>query len=185
MNLHMPRGRSLAAAVFVGVAGFQKHLHHVLVRAAVQRTLEGGDGGGHCRVDVRQRRGRHPTGERAGVQAVFGLYHGGGIHPADDRFVLCGPADEITVRFDAKGLPDLPPGWVRSYTLRTHGYCKDTSSTTVTGSQVRPAPFRRVPNSPPFGPRMEPRPGVQADLLVKDALKGPIEKLSRFTLGAA
>jgi MoxR-like ATPase len=38
---------------------------------------------------------------------------------------------------------------------------------------------------PLFAHRMELMPGVQADLLVKDALKGPIEKLSRFTLGAA
>lgn len=38
---------------------------------------------------------------------------------------------------------------------------------------------------PLFAHRMELMPGVQADLLVKDALKGPIEKLSRSTLGAA
>ncbi|MDP1825382.1 MAG: AAA family ATPase [Archangium sp.] len=38
---------------------------------------------------------------------------------------------------------------------------------------------------PIFAHRMELMPGVQADLLVKDALKGPIEKLSRSTLGAA
>ena len=38
---------------------------------------------------------------------------------------------------------------------------------------------------PLFAHRMELMPGVQADHLVKDALKGPIEKLSRSTLGAA
>ena len=38
---------------------------------------------------------------------------------------------------------------------------------------------------PLFAHRMELMPGVQADLLVRDALKGPIEKLSRSTLGAA
>jgi MoxR-like ATPase len=38
---------------------------------------------------------------------------------------------------------------------------------------------------PIFAHRMELMPGVQADLLVKDALRGPIEKLSRSTLGAA
>jgi MoxR-like ATPase len=38
---------------------------------------------------------------------------------------------------------------------------------------------------PLFAHRMELMPGVQADLLVKDALKAPIEKLSRSTLGAA
>ena len=29
---------------------------------------------------------------------------------ADDRFVLCGPGDEVTVRFDAARLPPLPAG---------------------------------------------------------------------------
>jgi MoxR-like ATPase len=38
---------------------------------------------------------------------------------------------------------------------------------------------------PLFAHRMELMPGVNADALVKDALKGPIEKLSRATLGAA
>ena len=38
---------------------------------------------------------------------------------------------------------------------------------------------------PLFAHRMELMPGVQAGLLVRDALQGPIEKLSRSTLGAA
>jgi len=70
---------------------------------------------------------------------------------ADDRFVLCGPGDEITVRFDAKKLPSLPSGWQRSFVLRTRGYCKDNSTTTVTGGNVAPLPFARMPNYPDFG----------------------------------
>ncbi len=70
---------------------------------------------------------------------------------ADDRFVLCGPGDEITVRFDATKLPALKDGWVRSFVLRTRGYCKDTSPTTVTGGDVGPLPFRAMPNYPDFG----------------------------------
>ncbi len=73
------------------------------------------------------------------------------LRAADDRFVLCGPGDEITVRFDAKNLPPLPAGWTRSFVLRTYGYCKDTSVTTVTGGQVGPLPFRAMPNYPDFG----------------------------------
>ena len=69
----------------------------------------------------------------------------------DDRFVLCGPGDEITARFDATGLPELKPGWKRSFVLRSQGYCKDTSSTTVTGGEVGPLPFRGMPNYPDFG----------------------------------
>ena len=70
---------------------------------------------------------------------------------ADDRFVLCGPGDEITVRFDATRLPPLPAGWERSFVLRTWGYCKDTSTTTVSGGRVGPLPFRAMPNYPDFG----------------------------------
>ena len=73
------------------------------------------------------------------------------LRAADDRFVLCGPGDEITVNFDAKKLPALKDGWVRSFVLRTHGYCKDTSTTTVTGGEVGPLPFRAMPNYPYFG----------------------------------
>ncbi len=70
---------------------------------------------------------------------------------ADDRFAVCGPGDEITVRFDATKLPELKPGWTRSFVLRTRGYCKDTSTTTVTGGTVGPLPFRAMPNYPDFG----------------------------------
>jgi tetratricopeptide (TPR) repeat protein len=73
------------------------------------------------------------------------------LRAADDRFVLCGPGDEITVRFDARNLPPLPAGWQRSFVLRTHGYCKDTAVTTVTGGAVGPLPFRAMPNYPDFG----------------------------------
>jgi hypothetical protein len=73
------------------------------------------------------------------------------LRAADDRFVLCGPGDEITVRFDATKLPTLKDGWARSFVLRTRGYCKDTSPTTVTGGEVGPLPFRAMPNYPHFG----------------------------------
>lgn len=73
------------------------------------------------------------------------------LRAADDRFVLCGPADELTIRFDAKGLPELPARWARSFVLRTRGYCKDTSTTTVTGGEVGPLPFAAMPNYPHFG----------------------------------
>lgn len=69
----------------------------------------------------------------------------------DDRYVLCGPGDEITVCFDATKVPPLPPGFERSFVLRTRGYCKDTSSTTVSGGVVGPLPFREMPNYPNFG----------------------------------
>jgi hypothetical protein len=73
------------------------------------------------------------------------------LRDADDRFVLCGPGDEITARFDAKGLSPLPEGWVRSFVLRSWGYCKDVSPFTLTGGDVEPLPFRGMATYP-FGP---------------------------------
>src|SRR5260221_13496608 len=49
----------------------------------------------------------------------------------DDRVVILGPGDELTVRFDARGLPTLPAGWTRQFVLRTWGWCKDASPFTA------------------------------------------------------
>ncbi|MFO0937575.1 MAG: VCBS repeat-containing protein [Gemmataceae bacterium] len=67
----------------------------------------------------------------------------------DDRFVLCGPGDEVTISFDAKLLPPVPAGQVRSFILKVEGYCKDTAPTTQTGGQIDPLPYRAMKNYPP------------------------------------
>lgn len=77
----------------------------------------------------------------------------------DDRLVLCGPGDEVTVTFDATSLPELPKGWTRSFVLQTNGYCKDTSPTTLTGGSVGPMPYRTMKTYPP----QEPGPAIQRD----------------------
>jgi Tfp pilus assembly protein PilF len=74
----------------------------------------------------------------------------------DDRFVLCGPGDEITAEFDARSLPPLPEGWTRSFVLRTSGYCKDASPFTSTGGRIGPLPFRGM-KSYPYDPKDAPR----------------------------
>jgi hypothetical protein len=71
------------------------------------------------------------------------------LRETDDRFVLCGPGDEVTVRFDARNLPPLPEGWRRSFVLRSWGFCKDTSPLTVTGGEVEPLPWRAMKTFPP------------------------------------
>jgi Tfp pilus assembly protein PilF len=70
------------------------------------------------------------------------------LRAADDRFVIFGAGDELSVRFDAAGLPPLPEGWKRSYVLRTWGYCKDASPFTAHGETVGPLPFRAMSNYP-------------------------------------
>jgi hypothetical protein len=73
------------------------------------------------------------------------------LRDRDDRFVIFGPGDEVTVRFDARRLPALPPGWQRDFVLRTWGYCKDSGPFTATGETVEPLPFRAMRNYP-YGP---------------------------------
>jgi hypothetical protein len=73
------------------------------------------------------------------------------LHERDDRFVIFGPGDEVTVRFDARGLPALPPGWKRSFVLRTWGYCKDCGPFTATGATIEPLPFAAM-STYPYGP---------------------------------
>jgi hypothetical protein len=73
------------------------------------------------------------------------------LRAADDRFVICGPGDEVTLQFDETKLPALPPGWTRSFVLKTRGYSKDSAPTTQTGGQVGPLPFRAMKNYPNFG----------------------------------
>jgi hypothetical protein len=70
----------------------------------------------------------------------------------DDRYVIMAPGDEISVRFDAGVLPALAPGWVRSFVLVSHAYCKDMDLYTAVSDTVQPLPFRnmsRYPYPPP------------------------------------
>jgi hypothetical protein len=73
------------------------------------------------------------------------------LHGHDDRFVIFGPGDEVEVQFTAERLPALPAGWVRSFVLRTWGYCKDCGPFTATGDTIEPLPFtamKRYPHGP-------------------------------------
>jgi hypothetical protein len=67
---------------------------------------------------------------------------------ADDRVVILGPGDELTVQF-AANVPELPAGWSRQFVLRTWGWCKDASPFTATGGEVGPMPFRAMKQFPP------------------------------------
>ncbi len=87
------------------------------------------------------------------------------LHQRDDRFVIFGPGDDLTVRFDAGSLPPLPAGWQRSYVLRTWGYCKDTALSTAHGATVEPLPFRAMRNYPSSEDQSYPRDPLHLDYL--------------------
>jgi hypothetical protein len=73
------------------------------------------------------------------------------LRDRDDRFVIFGPGDDLTVEFDAQSLPELPAGWKRSFVLKTWGYCKDCSLFTATGDTIEPLPFHQM-SKYPYGP---------------------------------
>ena len=52
------------------------------------------------------------------------------------------------MEFEADGLPQLAPGWTRSYVLRSFGYCKDADPFTAGGDAVEPLPWRGMPPYP-------------------------------------
>jgi hypothetical protein len=66
----------------------------------------------------------------------------------DDRMVVFGAGDELTLRFRApRG--DLPPGWKRDFLLYNVGWDKDANLCTIAGQTVEPMPFAKMHNYPP------------------------------------
>ena len=70
------------------------------------------------------------------------------LHVTDDRLVVLGSGDEMTLRFAE--LPPPKPGFVRDFIIRCVGWDKDASLNTVAGHRVEPLPFTAM-KSYPFG----------------------------------
>jgi len=67
---------------------------------------------------------------------------------ADDRFVIFGKGEEVTLEFPVKGLPETPKGKIRSFVLHAVGFCKDMDPHTAHGETVEPLPFRGMSSYP-------------------------------------
>jgi tetratricopeptide (TPR) repeat protein len=93
------------------------------------------------------RRDRVPMNRMSGRLTRLGPV-GELLRARDDRFVIFGPGEEITVRFDACHLPALPKGWTRSFVLRTWGYSKDCGPFTATRDTIEPLPFQHMSKYP-------------------------------------
>ena len=63
------------------------------------------------------------------------------VREIDDRFVVLGSGDALTVRFDGRALPPCPPGWRRDYLVFLDGWAKDRDPNTVEALTVEPLPF--------------------------------------------
>ncbi|HXH28697.1 MAG TPA: CRTAC1 family protein, partial [Candidatus Polarisedimenticolia bacterium] len=67
---------------------------------------------------------------------------------ADDRFVIFGKGEEVTLEFASKDLPPLPRGSTRSFLLHANGYCKDMDPHTAFPDTVEPLPFHGMSGYP-------------------------------------
>jgi len=65
----------------------------------------------------------------------------------DDRLVIMGSGDELSVRF---AIPQLPvrPGWKRDFLMHNIGWDKDADLNTVYGQTVEPLPFGKMSGYP-------------------------------------
>jgi hypothetical protein len=66
---------------------------------------------------------------------------------ADDRMVVIGSGDEMTVRFRAPA-EEPPPGWKRDFILYSVGWDKDADLNTVYGQTAEPLPYNAMPSYP-------------------------------------
>lgn len=73
------------------------------------------------------------------------------VEAIDDRFVIMGSGDCLTLRFDASSLPALPEGWTRDWMVFLDGWAKDRDPNTVEALEVEPLPFHGM-SGYPYGP---------------------------------
>ncbi len=69
----------------------------------------------------------------------------------DDRYVIMGPGEEITLRFDADAVGVVPSDRRRSFILKTDSFCKDMDLYTAYPETVEPLPFHGM-STYPYGP---------------------------------
>ena len=70
------------------------------------------------------------------------------LDSADDRYVVYGPGDEVSLAFDATQPPPLRPGWTRDYLIFTDAWMKDADLNTAKGGTVGPLPFHGMSRYP-------------------------------------
>jgi hypothetical protein len=70
------------------------------------------------------------------------------VSAIDDRFVIMGAGDALSVRFDARALPALPSGWRRDFLVFLDGWAKDRDPNTHAALYVEPLPFHGMSGYP-------------------------------------
>ena len=66
------------------------------------------------------------------------------ITAIDDRLLVMGSGDEVTLKYKSAGLPQIPVGWQREFLLLVDGWAKDADANTAFGQTVEPLPFHAM-----------------------------------------
>ena len=66
----------------------------------------------------------------------------------DNMYVIFGPGDELSMRFDASDLPAPPAGWARDFIFYANGWVKDGDLNTKFSGTVEPLPFHGMSGYP-------------------------------------
>lgn len=62
------------------------------------------------------------------------------VKARDERLVLVNAGDALTLRFDARSLPSVPKGYVRTFCFYSVGWDKDADHNVVSGDTIEPLP---------------------------------------------
>ena len=66
----------------------------------------------------------------------------------DNRYIVFGPGDEISVSFSAEDLPQPADGMSRTFLLYSDAFLKDADLNTAGGRTVEPLPFHGMSRYP-------------------------------------
>jgi len=100
------------------------------------------------------------------------------LQAPDDRTLIMGSGDEVSIEYPATSLPALPAGWTRDFLLKVDGWAKDADANTAFSDNVLPLPFHAM-SSYPYKPTEHfPQDKEHADY-VRDYLTRPALRLIR------
>lgn len=70
------------------------------------------------------------------------------LEAPDDRMLIMGSGDEVTMLFGAESLPAVREGWKRDFLLLVDGWAKDADANTAFSRTVEPLPFHSMSSYP-------------------------------------
>jgi hypothetical protein len=70
------------------------------------------------------------------------------LKSSDNQYIIYNAGDEISIKYSAKDLEELPTGWKRDFVIYSVGWVKDGDLNTAHGQTVYPLPFHGMSSYP-------------------------------------